>query len=212
MEFASILGNARWALLSAVADGEKGAAELSEATGSSLANVSQQARLLEAWGLLKRRRGADGRRRAYRLAKELANLAYVRAGYAGTRTFTPTPQDEPVLNILFLPSPEDRYYLQKLLWQHEEYVAACEALALVDSDEKELHLLAIADEKLVERLRAERSSIPLEGPDGASKTAVIWTHSFAEIERGLAEEEEYFRNLLKRPHVIKDAGRRFPKR
>ncbi|MBR9692615.1 winged helix-turn-helix transcriptional regulator [Candidatus Woesearchaeota archaeon] len=207
MEFEDLLTNSKWNILSSVAKEDMAASDISKATGTSLANISQQAKLLEAWGLIKRlkasRKGPGKPKIIYGLNKELAHIAVLRDGFAGKKMITPTPSCWAMLNIFFHPKQDDHYYLQKFLWQCEDYVEACDALAIADSDQKEIHILAIASPEKLEALRKKYSKVEVKGPNG-KKTVISWTHSEAELAEGLAAGEDYFENLLKHPHIITD--------
>lgn len=209
MEFEDVLGNAKWDILAEVAKGERAASDIARATGTSLANISQQTKLLEAWGLLKLgkepKTGAGKPKLLYRLNKEVAHLAIVRHGYAAKRTLSFDSTDEPLLNILFVPKSEDRYYLFKFLCQHEEYLRQCQAVALVDADDKELHLLVLAPEARLDMFRKNYSKVSLKAADGKpGKSIITWTHSAQELRDGFAKGEDYYINFLKKHRILVD--------
>lgn len=207
MRFEQLLGNAKWEILATVAENDASATEIARAAKMSLANVSQQAKLLEAYGLLtirKEERTTLGKPKLiYRLGKELAHIAMARRGFAGQRTIALDPFHTAVLNIWFLPKIEDHYCLQKLFWQQEEYVEATEGIAVIDSSGNEIHLLVIAPEEHLEKLRKKFSKIAIKGGE-KEKSVISWTHSAAELRDGLARKEEYFLKMAKRPHIIFD--------
>ncbi len=209
MEFENVLGNAKWAILAEVAKGDCAASDIARATGTSLANISQQTKLLEAWGLLKlgkeQKTGAGKPKLLYKLNKEVAHIAIVRHGYAAKKTLSLDSTDEPLLNILFVPKAEDRYYLFKFLCQHEDYLRQCQAVALVDTDDKELHLLVLAPEGKLEKFRKEYSKVQLKDGDGKpGKSIITWTHSAQELLEGFARGEDYYANFLKKHRIIVD--------
>ncbi len=210
MEFEEAIGNTKWAILESLSRGERAASEIAEETGASIANVSQQAKLLEAYGLIaaakgEPQKGAAGKpKRNYALAKELAFVAAVREGFAGKKTLKMDELHAAVLNVWFYERQEDHYFLQKLLWQQEDLVKECLSLAVIDANAKELHLLVVAEQEKLDDLRKRFSKICIRGPDGKEKNAISWTHSPEELEEGLAIHDAYFTKLLAHPHIIID--------
>jgi len=208
MHFEEILNTSRWSILESVAHGERGAAEIASSAKTSLPNVSQQMRLLEAYGLVTQRKEEnDGRKpvNVYALAKEIGHVALVRKGFAGKKTLTMDKYHEAIMNIWFLNRNEDHYFLAKFFWQQEEFINACTAVAVVESKGDEIHLLVLAAPDKVADIRKRFSKILLTGPDGGKKRNIIsWTHSISELEDGIARQDSYFKNLLKSPHIIID--------
>ncbi len=209
MELEGSLDNTRWRILETLADGKRTTTEIAAAAKTSLPNVSQQARLLAAQGLIRQEReerAAPGKpRTAYALSKELAHLALVRRGFVGKKTLALDPFHAAVLNIWFCDRTEDHYYLQKFFWQNEEYIQECDAIGVIESKGDELHLLVIAAPEKLETLRKRFSKVEVSSPTAEKRKSVIsWTHSLEEIRDGLSRKEEYFRNLTKKVHVILD--------
>ena len=208
MEFEASLENSRWTILQQLARKDSSASEIAQATGTSLPNISQQTRLLEAYGLIRaaeeERKGPGKPRRIYALRRRCGRGPVARKGFAGKKTVQLDPFHTAVLNIWFLESRDDHYYLQKFLWQHESLIERCRAVAVVGSKGQELHLLLVTDEKSLEGIRKEYSKIVLASPSGKERSLISWTHTIEEIERGLAEREEYFTKLVKEIHAIID--------
>ncbi len=211
MKFEELLPNTKWDILAAVAEGATTATAIAKATGTSLANISQQTQLLEAWGLLtfgKEGSGVGKPQRRYALKRELAFLAVVQQGSAEKRTLSLDAVQRAAVNILLYPKRDDQYFLFKFLWQQEAYVRQCDAIAVVESKEKELHLLVLAPPERLETLRKEYSKVVVHEADGKrGKTLISWAHSSEEIAAGLEKGEPYFTNLLKHPHTIFDTKR-----
>jgi len=210
VEFEQLIGNASWTILETLADGEKSPAEIAKATGISLASISQQTRLLNAYSLIslqKRPRAGPGKpKQSYNLTKELAYLVVLRKGFAGKKTLKLDDHHKAHLNLCFLDKVEDHYYLEKFLWEREELLQHCDTLAVSDSDGREIHLLIITDEQHLEKLRKEMSTTVIRHvPDKKEERKVIcWTHTLQEVRDGLARDDDYFKKLLNHPHAIID--------
>jgi predicted transcriptional regulator len=211
MELESIITNSPWSIVEALARGEKSPSEIAKETGVSLATISQQAKLLAAYNLITvakaTARGGPGKpKQTYALSKELAFIAMARKGFAGKRTFKLDDVHKALFNTLFLERNEDQYYLGKFLWEREESLQQCEALAVSDSNNRELHLLVIADDAHLEKLRKEISTTTIKHVQDKKedRKVICWTHTLAEVKAGLERNDEYFRKLLAHPHVIID--------
>lgn len=216
MKFEEALTGSRWRILRVLADGEGSISEIAAAIGTSLPNISQQAKLLEAYGLIKRakevKQGPGKPRLRYALGKELAHLAVVREGFAAKRTLSLDPFHSTMLNIWFLPRSEDHYFLQKFLLEQDECFESCFAMAVTDTNQEEIHLLILAPEKELDELRKKRSKTKVSNPrTKKEKTVVAWSHSPIEVEVGVRQKEEYFLNLLKSPHTIFDTEQLIPR-
>lgn len=207
MKFETLLSNSKWDILTAVAKRERSASEIARATKTSLANISQQTKLLEALGYLRReddRSGKRGRpRTTYSLKKEVAHLALLTHGFAGKKELHLDDFHTMILRLWFFPTNEDHYYLQKFFWQEEAFITECTALAIVETNRTEIHLLALVPEEKLAHFREAKSKSVVYGQHG-KKSIIIWTHTTAELEEGIARKEPYFLNLLKKPHIIKD--------
>ncbi len=201
------LDKTRWQILAAVAEEPRSPAEIARATGASLANISQQARLLEAYGLIKaakEKRGVPGKPRLiYTLARETGYLVLLKQGFAAKKSLALDHFREAMLSICFWERSEDHYFLGKFLWQEEEYVNECDAIAISEAKGAEIHLLVIAAPEKLDLLRKKFSKAEVTGQRG-KRNIVSWTHSVAEIKEGIARREAYFLNLLKKTHVIFD--------
>ncbi len=213
MEFERLLTTAKWAILSELAKGERSASEIAKATGTSLPNISQQIKLLEAWGLVKLRKeskGVPGKPRLiYGLNKELAHVAMIKEGLVGKRVVALDQMTGAIMSIMLLPKQDDHYFLQKFFWLHEDYIDACDAIGVAESNPGEIHLLVFAKEKALAKLREEHSKIKVEKSKEEKKTVISWTHTAEEFIEGYANGDDYFKNLAKNLHIIKDPHKLF---
>jgi hypothetical protein len=208
MEFELLLGNARWDIIKAVSQGRASATELSKVTKSSLPNISQQVRLLEAYDLVsyvKDQKVGQGKpRQIYGLKREICHLTFAREGFADKRFFNPDQYHTMLLNVLFVPSMQDHPYLHKYLLNEE--ILQTTAVAFLKSSEAEIEVLIITDR--LDEIRAKYSNTFVEH-NGKVRKVVAWTHSLHELNDGLTRKESYFENLMKNPHILHDPKRQF---
>lgn len=207
MEFEPLLNPTRWGILESIVKGPATISEIAERLQTSVPNVSQQARYLEAMGLLtKRSRPAKGRgkpRTEYQLKREIAFLACVHKGLAAKRVLTPDEFHMMIMNILFWPRRDDHYFLEKFLWQIEQPITECQAIAITKSEGDEIHLLVVTNDEHLEEFRKRYSRLEIAYRDGTRKI-VCWTHTEAELQNGLERGEAYYQNHLRSTHIIMD--------
>ncbi len=206
MKFEEFTSGTRWEVLRLIAERERSASEVARALSASIANVSQQARLLEAHGILEREKKKDAEHRGkpherYRIAKPLLSIAEVRPGSARKRTFTPTVFQHIMANILFWPRADEQEVLLKFLVLHEQLVQQSRAIAVSEAKGDELHLLIVTHPEALEQVR-ELSKAVIEA--GVRRTVICWAHTEEEIRTGLQQHEEYYRNHLRKPFVLVD--------
>lgn len=207
MQFEELLTGSRWAIVAAVATGNSSPTGIAAAAGTSLANVSQQARLLAAHGYLtakKARSGKPGKPRVeYGLVEPKAHIVLLREGSATQKTLTLNRKREAVLASFFW-KEEDQEYLIAFICRNAEIVHRAEAVAVVESKGNEIHLLVIAKEEDVEefRKRFSKTTVALK----KEKHLICWTHTRKELHEGLARKDHYYTHLLARPEWLFGVG------
>jgi DNA-binding HxlR family transcriptional regulator len=204
MDYDQLFSNARWEIIRAISHGKSSATELAKATKSSLPNISQQLKLLEAYDLVEyikdQKKGAGKPRQIYQLKRELCYLTYARHGMAEKRLFNPDAYHIMLLNILYLPNLQDHPFIIKHFSTNEEVPQHC-AVAWLKSNDNEIEVLQITDN--IELIRAKYSNTFVEHA-GKTRKIIAWTHTMKELQEGLARKEPYFENLLHNPIAIHD--------
>ncbi|MFH1505727.1 MAG: ArsR family transcriptional regulator [archaeon] len=135
MEQETLFTGSKWNILQALSRGKRSPFELAEESKTSVANISQQLRLLEIAGLIKSERIPNrekGQPRVlYSLAKECSFLIAIASGLVEKQFFDLSLANKLVLKIWFFPEASQRYYLEKGFWQFEEHLDKIDSL-LVD--------------------------------------------------------------------------------
>jgi hypothetical protein len=205
MKFEHVFNSSKWAILETLAQGDFSSTEIAALTKTSMPNVSQQAKLLEAYDLIRTRReektGPGKPRVIYGLNKNLAHIAIARRGFAGKKTLALDVHHNAVLNVFFLERAEDHYFLLKFLWQNEELLRDCLGIAVAESRGDEIHLLVLAADESLERLRKKFSKAIVSSGE-KQRSIIAWTHTAKELRDGLARDDAYFKNLCKKPHIL----------
>lgn len=210
MDYQALLSSARWDIIKAISKGRTSATELAKATKSSLPNVSQQVRLLEAYDLIeyvKDQKTGGKPRQLYGLKRDICHIAFARHGFADKRFFNPDPYHAALINILFIPNMQDHHYLLRFLVNNDDILKHC-SVAFLKSNEHELELLIITDELAL--IRQKYSNTFIEH-NGKMRKVVCWSHSIHEINEGLGRKEPYFEHLVQNPFILHDPRDQFAK-
>ncbi len=211
MDYESILTGSRWEMLKSLTEGPKTATEIAESINTSLPNVSQQIKLLEAYGIVEHRkkpREKPGKpKKKYRIKEKIAHITMIANGCGEKKKVTPDTEEEAILRTFFL--EEHGRPLRKFIVNHGEILEKAESIVVSNIEDKKIDLLFIGRTEKVEEIREEKNKIVLEEKTEEEsgrkqKEIVIWSHTEEEIKKGLAEGEEHFENLLKDSTVIMD--------
>lgn len=201
----TLLTNARWSLLAALAPSVKSVTQLAERAGTSVATASQQARLLEAHGLIKASKDATGNGRpttVYGLTHAVAHISILSRAGATRGSLRLTCEHEALLRSMLWGKRDDHAFLAAFLTS-SHIAAKAAALAVTETTPQELHILVITTAEHLEELRATLSKSAIT-VDGVTRTVVCWTHTKEEMREGVARNEEYFVRQLQKPHILCD--------
>lgn len=198
------LNTERWKMLSAIAQGTSTPKQLAKNTTLSLAYVSQQLKLMEAYGLLKQAKQATKRvgkpSTNYTINTSENVIITLRQGHASINTIKQNAYNRILNWTLNLTNDEERYLLQKFSYAYETLAENIDLLAITQRETDKIHLLAITTD--VETFRTKHSNIKLGTPAGKEKTLVIWSHTQDEIITGLTAKESYFIDKIKNAEML----------
>lgn len=209
MEFEDLLTKSKWSILKELAKGEKSAVEIARKTNQSIANVTQQLQLLEAYNLVKKakqvkEKKAGKPRTPYVLSQEIVLTSMLKPGIAEKRLLKLKELDAYhrfLLNLFFILNPEDHYYLIKFTCI-TDIIKKADTIAYLNSDDKEIEIMIITEH--TREVREKYSNMNITGLDGKTKKIISWTHNKKEIEEGLERKEDYFINLVKNSRELID--------
>ena len=207
MEPWSLFDNTRWEIIKQLSRKPKSMTKIAEEINTSVANVGQQLKLLEAYNFVskvkKSSTGKPGKPTSeYMLKKDFLYIGYIRKGLAKRKSIdVQDPMHQLLTNTLFLDKTEDQYFVMKALLDNEELLEKCDSISLLKSEHDKLELLLIT--KHVDKIRKEYSNFTIKGKKG-SKKIICWTHSPEEIDEGLDKKEKYFTEIIKRFIVLFD--------
>ena len=123
MEIEPLISGSKWSMLKLLSEKSRSPTELAEKTGTSIANISQQLRLLEAAGVVKKERIGSGVKGKPRMLFSLnGNTAYIAAicsGFSEKKVIQVDAHHQAVLRIWMLTSPELHQSLERFCLEAE---------------------------------------------------------------------------------------------
>jgi predicted transcriptional regulator len=123
MDHETLFTATKWDILKALEKRPQSPIEIAKLLGSSLANVSQQLRLLEMAGVVTSKRisnrDKDKPRVLYSLNGDLSYLIATSDNFVDKKMLSLTERNKAVLRIWFLDDPQVRYALEKAFWHIE---------------------------------------------------------------------------------------------
>ncbi|MFC2135624.1 ArsR/SmtB family transcription factor [Bacteroidota bacterium] len=209
MEYGALLTDSKWDIIKELSIKEQTPTDLAAKASTSLANISQQLRLLEAYRLVKKEKKVQNKqpgkpRTVYSIDKEINYVIAVSDNYAVKKELELDYFQKAIFNMCVAGSNENIYFIEKFFITNEEVVKKCDAVGLVREDESKIELLLIT--KHIQSIREKYSNQSVENLEGKKKTIVCWTHNMDEMEEGLKTKNEHFLNLTKNlfPIIEKD--------
>lgn len=133
MEHETLFTASKWDILKRLEDGPSSPLELSKVCNTSIANISQQLRLLEMAGLVTSRRVSNRERGKPRVLYSLAgNLSYLIAttgDFVDKKVLQLSEYNKVIMRIWFYPKSELHYTLEKAFWTIEGHLDKVSYLA-----------------------------------------------------------------------------------
>jgi hypothetical protein len=198
----------KWSLLKAIAEAPQSPSDLALNTGTSLSNVIQQLKLLEAYRIVRKERSEEKNsgkpRMIYYLNVELAYAIVLKNGMAEKKVFYVDHGNEMFFNIFFRMSQEDVMFMLKFSFKYEEVLKKCKSMGFLKSSKDSIELFLITDH--LEEIRSKFSNIFIDDHHGKTKKIVNWSHNEYEVHDGLHRKDKYFMDMVKNVQIIHDPG------
>ena len=213
VDISDLLTKSKWSILKELAKGDKSAVEIAKKTNQSIANVTQQLIILEAYELVKKlkqekpeKQKRPGKPKTpYALNQELFAFCFLKPGLAEKSVIKLKEADmfpKFVLNAYFILKEEDQYPVVKYVCE-SEILKKADTIAFLQSNEKEIELFIITEQQLHD-FREKFSNFHVTGLDGKTKKIISWSHNKKEVEEGLEKKEDYYVNLVKNSKELID--------
>ncbi|MCK5282026.1 MAG: winged helix-turn-helix transcriptional regulator [Nanoarchaeota archaeon] len=181
MEITTLFAEQKWNIIKSLSKDKFSPLQLAERSDTTIANISQQLRLLEAAELVKKEKIKNRERGKPRTLFSLSNdyvfLVSAMKNFAKKRLLVLSDYHKVILRILFLENTDLHYYLAKFYWKIEEYLDSIKAI-IVLPDGNEIKVVIVADKaKEIER---KISPVEIKKPNKESKSIKI---------RGITQDE-----------------------
>jgi DNA-binding transcriptional regulator GbsR (MarR family) len=204
-----IFTNNKWSILQIIAEEPTSPSELAAKTNSSISNITQQLKLLEAYRIVSKaksdEKNAGKPKTIYSINTQMIFSTILRQGMAERRVFNINESNSMLLNILFLTSPEDAFFITKFSFKYEDILKKCKAIGFLKSTRDNIELFLITEQ--LDEIRSKFSNIFIEDNNNKTKKIINWSHNEFEINDGLGRKDKYFMDMIKNVEVIHDPGR-----
>jgi predicted transcriptional regulator len=174
MEQETLFTASKWDILKILSSGSKSPLQLAKLSNTSVANISQQLRLLEMAGLVQSKRISNRDKGQPRLLYSLVgNHSFLIASaqdFVDKKLLKLSEYNKVILKIWFLDNPKLHYFLEKAFWQIEENLSENDALFFETSASDDISLIIISDNL---NLKKELKKISIKSPEGVSKTVLF---------------------------------------
>jgi predicted transcriptional regulator len=199
--------NSKWLLIKEISDQHQSPTELAEKTNTSLSNVIQQLKLLEAYNIVRKEKSLERNtgkpRTIYSINDEFVYGIMLRDGKCEKRYFKIDEMNATLANIIFTLNPDDIFYMMKFSFKYEDILKKCKAIGFIKSTKDSMELFLITDH--VDEIRSKFSNIFIEDGHGKTKKIINWTHNEYEINDGLQRKDKYFMDMLKNAQLLHDS-------
>lgn len=137
MELELMFSDQKWNILRCLSEDRYSPLQLAEKLNTTMSNISQQLRLLEAVSLVKkekiRNRDKGKPRTLFSLNEDIAYLIPTMHNFANKKLLRVKNHHKIVLKIWFLENPELHPHVEKVYWKIEPYLSQIGAIAVKQS-------------------------------------------------------------------------------
>lgn len=191
MDQETLFTSSKWEMLRVLSKGQKSPIELAKETRTSIANVSQQLRMLELANIVKSERVGNRERGEPRLLYSLIGpISYI---ITATNNFAEKKQlalniyHEITMKMCFLKDESNYYYLQKYFWEIEPKLDKIDAI-ISKNEYGKIKLLIISDDA---ETRKELKSKDIKKSKTESRKIEIISVSKTQVASLLKEGKEF---------------------
>lgn len=184
MEQETLYTSSKWDILKALELGSKSPLDLAKEANTSLANVSQQLRLLELAGIVKSERIPNrdkGQPRIiYSLSGNNSYLLITSPEFVAKKNIILQRHQIELIKIWFCEDTSLHYYLEKFYWENEDKLSKMKILAFDYTDSQNIKVL-INEDQAEKKTQKETKIL---GPQGEKRFMMVAVKSLANIKDG----------------------------
>lgn len=146
MELDSFLASPRWDILKIIIDKPSAPMDISEQLGTTTSFVSQQLKLLEAAGIVKKQKtGAfeKGKPRSlFSISEESVYLIPLAKNISEKKLLPLSKEHKIILNIWYIEDNKLQIILQKFIWQIQPYLDKIEAISVYTKSTPKIYIIS----------------------------------------------------------------------
>lgn len=219
-KFYELLSDNKFLILKAISLGTSNPTSIAEITNTSLSNVSQQIKILEAYGLIRKVESlknsnkyktnesstqqikTSGKPKTnYEINSNNMSFAVTSKELCVKKTISINKTIKPIISIIANTDEEDIAFLLKFYYKYEEVIAKIKAFGIVKSSKESIELFIITDH--LDEIRGKFSNIFID-EGGRTKKIINWSHNETELREGLIRKDKYFIDFIKNIRIIED--------
>ncbi len=181
MELESLFTDLKWNILQTISKKSKSPLEIANKLNTTISNISQQLRLLEVAGLVKKKRVSNrskGKPRIlFSIAKDYTYIISIMNSFTRKKLLTLPLHNKSILQIWLNEDPEVHYYLEKFYWQIETHLPEIQAIAI--KARPNIEAIIVSEEK--EKLKEKIGEMIIRRENGQKKTFKCFIYRRKEI-------------------------------
>lgn len=196
----------KWEILQELSKKPSSPRQLGDILGTTIANISQQLKLLEAYGYLKSKRvdkGKGSRKKSnsriiYSIIRSQTIITQIQPNLVVKEEIKQSHLHNYLIRTMLIDTKEASELLIKFYIDYQDIIDEIDALFYIKTDGNEVHLLVITEN--LEKFRGKHSHIDVwkEKPG----KIVFWSHNFEEFGDGLKRKEKYFLDQIKKVQLL----------
>jgi hypothetical protein len=206
MEIESIFFDSKWSILTELSHSPLSPTELAVKTGTSLANISTQMRLLEALDFIEKEKIANTEkgkpRKRYSLKKDFAYLVIGTRTAIGKKMLKLDCETMPFFTVWLINDSVASFLIMKLFFDLELQLKDAVSFGYLGRQGDEIEILLIHEHP--DTLVNFHDRLIQKGEKNYRLKAHI--HNMESFEKGLAAYDPYYVNLLKKVFIITEKG------
>jgi hypothetical protein len=205
MEMELFFSNSKWEILSELSKNPKSPLELADIFKTSVANISQQLRLMEAAGVIGKNKVSNfekGKPRTqYYIKEDIFYMVRLGEKFASKQFLKKDPLITYIFNLFSIINKKDQFFLLRFFCDNSDILAES-AIGVFKNTDKSIELFIITEK--LEEARKRISNLEITGFTGSAKRIVSWTHNNIEVIQGIKNNDTHFLNLIKESTTILD--------
>lgn len=172
MEQETLFTSSKWDILKCLEAGKKSPLDLAKETNTSVANISQQLRLLELAGFVKSERISNRDKGLPRILYSVTdNHSYIVAstpGFVDKKFLILQEYQKCVLRIWFLDNPNLQRYVERFFWSIEKHLDKIDIIAMDSKDFTNVKVAILTNNIELKKLK----DLTVDGQSGPVKFSV----------------------------------------